>query len=77
MPRKQIELWDITSTSGNFRPYQIQTANIHFKFVSAILYSTQHFDLPFIPLELNSMVILFGFNKLGVALGNAVRSISR
>ena len=30
-PRKQIELWDITSTSGNFRPYQIQTANIHFK----------------------------------------------
>ena len=31
MPRKQIELWDITSTSGNFRPYQIQTANIHFK----------------------------------------------
>ena len=30
MPRKQIELWDITSTSGNFRPYQIQTANIHF-----------------------------------------------
>ena len=31
MPRKQIELWDIRSTSGNFRPYQIQTANIHFK----------------------------------------------
>ena len=30
MPCKQIELWDITSTSGNFRPYQIQTANIHF-----------------------------------------------
>ena len=30
VPRKQIELWDITSTSGNFRPYQIQTANIHF-----------------------------------------------
>ena len=30
MPRKQIELWDITSTSGNFRPYQIQTANIYF-----------------------------------------------
>ena len=29
MPRKQIELWDITSTSVNFRPYQIQTANIH------------------------------------------------
>ena len=24
MSRKQIELWDITSTSGNFRPYQIQ-----------------------------------------------------
>ena len=32
MPRKQIELWDITSTSGNFRPYQIQTAIIHFKY---------------------------------------------
>ena len=31
MPRKQIELWDITLTSGNFRSYQIQTANIHFK----------------------------------------------
>ena len=31
LPRKQIELWDTTSTSGNFRPYQIQTANIHFK----------------------------------------------
>ena len=31
MPRKQIEIWDITSNSGNFRPYQIQTANIHFK----------------------------------------------
>ena len=27
MPRNRI----ITSTSGNFRPYQIQTANIHFK----------------------------------------------
>ena len=32
-PRKQIELWDISSTSGNFRPYQIQTANIHFKLI--------------------------------------------
>ena len=32
MPHKQIELWGITSTSGHFRPYQIQTANIHFKF---------------------------------------------
>ena len=31
MPHKQIELWGIISTSGNFRPYQIQTANIHFK----------------------------------------------
>ena len=31
IPHKQIELWGITSTSGNFRPYQIQTANIHFK----------------------------------------------
>ena len=31
MPRKQIELWGIKSTSGNFRPYQIQTADIHFK----------------------------------------------
>ena len=31
IPHKQIELWDITSSSGNFRPYQIQTANIHFK----------------------------------------------
>ena len=30
MSRKQIELWGIKSTSGNFRPYQIQTANIHF-----------------------------------------------
>ena len=30
MPRKQTELWDITSTSGNFRPYEIQTANIYF-----------------------------------------------
>ena len=31
MSRKQIELWDITSTSGNLRPYQIQTANVHFR----------------------------------------------
>ena len=31
MPSKQIELWDITSPSGNFQPYQIQTENIHFK----------------------------------------------
>ena len=31
MPRKQFELGDITSTSGNFRSYQIQRANIHFK----------------------------------------------
>ena len=30
IPCKQIELWDIASTSGNFQPYQIQTANIHF-----------------------------------------------
>ena len=30
MSRKQIELWGIKSTSGNFRPYQIQTATIHF-----------------------------------------------
>ena len=30
MHRNQIELWGIKSTSGNFRPYQIQTANIHF-----------------------------------------------
>ena len=30
MPRKQIEVWGIKSTSGNFRPYQTQTANIHF-----------------------------------------------
>ena len=29
IPHKQIG--GITSTSGNFRPYQIQTANIHFK----------------------------------------------
>ena len=27
---KRIELWGIRSTSGHFRPYQIQTANIHF-----------------------------------------------
>ena len=33
MPRKQIELWGIKSTSGNFRPYQIQTANIHFNII--------------------------------------------
>ena len=31
IPHNHIELWGITSTSGNFRPYQIQTANIHFK----------------------------------------------
>ena len=31
MHHKQIELWGITSTSGNFRPYQIQTALIPFK----------------------------------------------
>ena len=31
MTRKRIEQWGIKSTSGNFRPYQIQTANIHFK----------------------------------------------
>ena len=31
MHRKQIELWGIKSTSGNFRSYQIQTAIIHFK----------------------------------------------
>ena len=31
MRRKQIELWGIKSTSGNFRPYQIKTANIPFK----------------------------------------------
>ena len=31
MPRKQIELWGIKSNSGNFRPYQIQIANNHFK----------------------------------------------
>ena len=30
MHHKQIELWGIIPTSGNFRPYQIQTANIHF-----------------------------------------------
>ena len=30
IPHKQIELWGITTTSGNFRSYQIQTANIHF-----------------------------------------------
>ena len=36
MHRKQIELWGIKSTSGNFRSYQIQTAIIHFKFSSAI-----------------------------------------
>ena len=30
MPCKQIERWGIKSTSDNFRPYQIQTANIHF-----------------------------------------------
>ena len=30
IPRKEIELWGIKSTAGNFRPYQIQTANIHF-----------------------------------------------
>ena len=34
MPHKQIELLGITSTTGNFRPYQIQTANIHFKLQS-------------------------------------------
>ena len=33
MPHKQIELWGITATSGNFRPYPIQTANIHFNVV--------------------------------------------
>ena len=33
-PHKQTELWDITSTSGHFRSYQIQTANIHCKFTS-------------------------------------------
>ena len=32
VPHNQIELWDITSTSGNFRPYQILTANIRFNF---------------------------------------------
>ena len=32
MPRKQIELWGIKSTSGNFQPYQIQTANIYFNY---------------------------------------------
>ena len=31
IPHKQIQLWGIKSTSGNFRPYQIQTVNIHFK----------------------------------------------
>ena len=31
LPRKQIELWGIKSTSGNFPPYQIQTATFHFK----------------------------------------------
>ena len=30
MHHKQIEIWGITSTSGNFRPYQIQIAFIHF-----------------------------------------------
>ena len=30
MSSKQSELWDIKSTSGNIRPFQIQTANIHF-----------------------------------------------
>ena len=39
IPYKQIELWGITSTSGNFRPYQIQTANIHFKFQKALILS--------------------------------------
>ena len=34
MPRKQIELLGIKSTSGNFRPYQIKTTNIHFKTVT-------------------------------------------
>ena len=34
MPREQIELWGIKSTSGNFWPYQIQTAIIHFKDIS-------------------------------------------
>ena len=29
---KRFELWGIRSTSGHFRPYQIQIANIHFKF---------------------------------------------
>ena len=29
MHHKLIELWGIISTSGNFRPYQIQTAFIH------------------------------------------------
>ena len=41
LPRKQIELWGIKSTSGNFRPYQIQTANIHFK--NKIIIDPQHF----------------------------------
>ena len=36
MPHKHIELLGIRLTSGHFRPYQIQTANIHFKMSSAV-----------------------------------------
>ena len=42
MPHKQIELWDITLTSGNFHPYQIQTANIHFSLNSDVFYNTKY-----------------------------------
>ena len=44
MACKQIELCDITSTSGNFRPYQIQTANIHFKI--SLLLATPYASKP-------------------------------
>ena len=53
IPRKQIELWGIKSTSGNFRSYQIQTATIHFNLqtvkqtIEVRLFSNLNFNIKY------------------------------